>query len=300
MLRTGQNVLANARECAHRAARRAARRAAFNLVELLVVIAIIGALVSLLLPAVQRARESARQTQCLNHLFQIGVGLCNHVDARGSLPVGCVDKRVPRTSPNGRQLAWSAAILPQLEETDLAAQVDFASPFDSLPNAPAAATRVAVYLCPSSIRTAAGRDGALVYGAIGTGESAMEYQAAAIDYGGSFGAGQVSPSANGVLLYDRAVSLAEVTDGASHTIAVLEDSGRGWTMNGEWINGENIFDVGSPINSQQDNEAWSDHPGGAMALWCDGHAALLAESMDLDVLRAACTRANEELTGDDQ
>ena len=47
-------------------------------------------------------------------------------------------------------------------------------------------------------------------------------------------------------------------------------------MNGEWINGENIYDVGS-INVQPDNEIWSDHPGGAMVLWCDGGAAFLTE-----------------------
>ncbi len=186
-------------------------------------------------------------------------------------------------------MAWSATILPQIDEPGLAQDIDMSSAYDSARNRAAAGTVVTVYLCPSTVRTAPGRDGSLVARPDGPGPTNPPYLAAAIDYGGNYGAGQVSPSANGVLLYDRAVRIAEVTDGASRTIAVLEDSGRGWPMNGEWINGENIFDVGNPINSQQDNEVWSDHPGGAMTLWCDGHAALLSDTIDVNVLRTACT-----------
>lgn len=53
---------------------------AFTLIELLIVITIIGILAGLMFPVAGRIRETARRTQCLNNLRQIGTAIGMYYD----------------------------------------------------------------------------------------------------------------------------------------------------------------------------------------------------------------------------
>ncbi|MBC8113337.1 MAG: DUF1559 domain-containing protein [Candidatus Saccharimonas sp.] len=85
-----------------------------TLIEVLVVIGIIGLLVALLLPAVQNVRESARRTQCQNHLHQLGLALHNYHDTHQVLPPGCVWSSMDPTLNQG--WGWGAMLLPHLDQ----------------------------------------------------------------------------------------------------------------------------------------------------------------------------------------
>jgi len=83
-------------------------RSGFSLIELLVVIAIIGILLAISVPALQKTRESARITQCKNHLKQHGTALQNYESQFGHLP---------KDDENG----WGVGVflLPQLDQSPL-------------------------------------------------------------------------------------------------------------------------------------------------------------------------------------
>ncbi len=250
----------------------------FTLVELLVVISIIGVLVSLLLPAVQAARSAARRMMCKNHLHQIGIALHSYHQVHETFPPGGIDVRTWKNR-HGVQIAWSALLLPYLEQAPLHEKIDFSRGFDSSENAEAAAVILDVYICPS----------------VPQGRKRVDGRGPT-QYGGIYGERITGPNdpPKGVMLYFESISIAAITDGTSQTLAVSEDSE---FHDGQWINGRNVFDQAFPINAAPrfENDIRSEHPGGAHGLFCDGSVRFLSEEMKLESLAAVCTREGEEV-----
>jgi len=186
---------------------------AFTLLELLVAMAIVGVLVSLLLPAVQAAREAARGMRCRNNLKQLGLALLNYEAAQRSFPGSGV-------SPS--QYSVHTYVLPYLEQKQLGDLVDPSQPLVffsgqstlNLAQAPAAATRVQTFLCPSDPQaplcsaynsaTFAGTN-YMVNGGTGTG----------VYYDTRY-------PTDGLFWNESQVRIAEITDGTSNTLLMAE------------------------------------------------------------------------------
>lgn len=251
------------------------------MIELLVVLATIGVLVALLVPAVSAARETGRRAQCQNNLRQLGLALHAYHDVTLTFPPGGIEWRPPGPAfVNYKNFAWSALILPHLEQRALHDAINFSLPFDHKANSTSATRIVSVFLCPSSLRTR------IALGDLG-----------GCDYAGLSGE-TITTSKNaiaGMLTYAGSVQLRDVRDGTANTLIVAESTR--WS-DGEWINAYNVLVQSFPIKGLpkgiKDNEIESEHPAGACALAVDGSVRLLTFSTPPRILAAYLTRAGDE------
>src|SRR6516165_8833333 len=129
----------------------------FTLIELLVVIAIIAVLIALLLPAVQAAREAARRASCVNNMKQIGLGLHNYHQTYDCFPPGLYPTWLPESMTFNNIGAWSphTRLLSYMEQQPLFNAANFLianqqSPTGINANSTVVATRLTMFLCPSS------------------------------------------------------------------------------------------------------------------------------------------------------
>jgi len=259
------------------------RTSGFTLVEVITAIGIIGALIGLSLPAVQRARESARAASCQNNLRNVAVALHSFVAARGAFPVGC-------DALGGTQNAWSAKLLPYLEEHAIAGQFDYRQAWNSAANQTAAGLDVQIYVCPSSLLRSPGKQD---YGGVmGTALLALKPGMGPKD---AFGCGVLITTSS---QQATAVTPARISDGLSQTLCVGESSDRAGASSSLWACGLNCFSQNDPYVDMDDvGSLHSEHPTGAHGLFADGHVRLLDDAVNPAILGSICTRNGNEIPG---
>lgn len=313
-------------------------RAAFTLIELLVVIAIIAILIGLLLPAVQKVRDAAARMTCQNNLKQLSLAFYNYDSSYGEYPPS--RKRTP---------AYTGSypyVLPYIEQDNLFRTYNFNIHWFDMANRSTIKTEVKTFLCPSTPRngfhsgTKADKELGITY----------SWEAAVTDYM-AVGAikeelitlglidpiGDVRGAMTKMLGPNKASEpadkssvpyvknrVADITDGTSNTILIVEMAGgpnlyvanrrNTGTMSNHplgWADFGNVMDVeGSTydgltkngpcaINCTNQKNVYSFHTGGANVGFADGSVRFIREGINMRTVGALVSRAGGEVVSDD-
>jgi hypothetical protein len=196
----------------------------------------------LLLPAVQKVREAAARTQSMNNLKQIGLAMHMYHDTSGTFPPAY------RAGKGGKPLlSWRVLILPFIEQDALYKEFHLDEPWDSEHNKKLIGRMPRIYLSPAS-QAVPGKTNYLTVR----------------------GPNTAFPGAQGI-------RLADITDGTSNTIMVVEVPDRKAVI---WTKPDDLeFNEKNPLDGLVG--LW---PGGFLAAFCDGSVRFISRSVDPTVL----------------
>ncbi len=217
-----------------------------------------GVLLALLLPAVQNVREAARRAQCTNNLKQIGLAMQNYHDVYRTFPPAYL------ADEDGKPMhSWRVLILPFLEQKPLYDRYRFDEPWDGPNNRLLAASMPSVFRCPSEQAAPPG----------------------VTSYVGVSGPGAIFDGA-------QPTAISAVNDGTSNTLMAVEFAGSSI----QWLEPRDLdaSQLTAVVNTPDGVNISSEHPGGANALFADGHVQMLSSSVNSQTLHDLTTISGGE------
>lgn len=340
------------------------RQKGFTLIELLVVIAIIAVLIGLLVPAVQKVREAANRMSCSNNLKNLALAYHNFESTNGCFPYWGYDFATnPNPSnPLGAQTQGHnhlTVIMPFIEQENLLKVVNANYSVADTANLPppygtglGGGTKVKTVVCPSSPERSPDY---IPYFSQGGVPNLGPMILAATDYNTIFGiestfatncaAGTTLVSGDVGILGAKGAAgpngpgrprMADVIDGLSNTILLVENAGRqqvwlkgapvspntpgsaGWTLNGAWADYNTNYRLCEILTTTQQRATtcnvinqtnlgntrgggiYAFHSGGANVALGDGSVRFISASLPAIKLAQAITRAGSEVSSLDQ
>jgi hypothetical protein len=218
-----------------------------------------GIVPALLLPAIQASREAARRSQCNNNLKQIAIAMHNYHDTYKCFPPAYIPDE------NGKPMhSWRVLILPFMEQAALHQRYNFNEPWDSPTNQAVTSVVIPVFRCPSSTA--------------GPGSQETNYMLLT-------GPGTVFDGA-------KATNFAQIQDGTSNTIMIVEVEGTGV----KWAEPVDLdaTQLGAPLSSGGPGRTGSRHPGGIWVALCDGSVQFLPNTISQNTFQAMITKSGGE------